>query len=93
MYLIDLLHMEKETQFNETRVFTNSSVSFHIQNCTQWQAATFGIERVTLSKKCGTAPQTMEYLLVCPQMGQHCTHEDLAELNDSARHCNSYRHN
>jgi hypothetical protein len=40
--------------------------------------------------ECGTAPQTMEHLLACPQMGQHCTHEDLAEFNDSARHCVNY---
>ncbi len=40
--------------------------------------------------ECGTAPQTMEHLLVCLQMGQHCTHEYLAEFNDSARHCVSY---
>ncbi len=32
----------------------------------------------------------MEHLLVCPQMGKHATHENLAELNDSARHCVSY---
>ncbi len=37
-----------------------------------------------------TAPQTMEHLLVCLQMVQHCTHEDLIEFNDVARNCVSY---
>ncbi len=41
--------------------------------------------------QCGTAPQTMEHVVVCPQMEQHCIiHEDLAEFNDSARHCVSF---
>ena len=40
--------------------------------------------------ECGTAPQTTEHLLVCSQMGQHCTHEDGAEFNDYVRHCVSY---
>ena len=40
--------------------------------------------------ECGTAPQTMDHLLVCPQMGLECTSEDLAEFNDSGRYCASF---
>ena len=37
--------------------------------------------------ECGSEPQTMEHLLMCPLLEQECHAEDLAEFNDCAKDC------
>ena len=44
-------------------------------------------EDADITCDCGTAPQTMEHLLCCPQLEHTCTPKDLASFNENGKEC------
>ena len=45
------------------------------------------IDQAAVMCECGTEPQTMQHLMVCPRLEHPCTASDLAEYNDYGQRC------